>query len=177
MKLNLTQILNKRTPAIDFDFQIDPDKVEDAPGIPEDIELCEGVTVKGRICDNDGYMTLTADVSVPYKTVCDRCLAPLSGTCEFPFHRIAVVSFSDSERIGIDEDDVLVIKEGGIDFDRDVLEELSLELPPYHLCDDDCPGLCSVCGKRLDGACVCKKEKEIDPRLESFKKLLDKMKE
>ena len=66
-----------------------------------------------------------------------------------------------------------LIPEKEFDFDRDIIEELSLELPIYHLCNEDCPGLCSVCGKKLDGACKCSQEKEIDPRLEIFKKLLD----
>ncbi len=175
MKLDLTPVLNRRVPVIDFDFTVDAESVPDAPDISEEITLTEPVRVWGRICDNDGYMTLTATVSVGYDTVCDRCLAPLSEEIEFEFRRIVTLNASLAGEDGIDEDDVLLVKEGGIDFDRDVIEELSLELPIYHLCEDDCPGLCSVCGKDLRGACTCNKEKEIDPRMETFKKLLENM--
>ncbi len=175
MKLDLTALLNKRTPKADFDFTLDPTSVEDAAGLPEDIVLEGPIRVCGSVTDNDGYMTLAATVSADYLAQCDRCLRDLHRHIEIPFKRVAVVSGADG--VGVDEDELLYISEGGIDFDRDVIEELSLELPIYHLCSEDCPGLCSVCGKRLDGSCRCRKEKELDPRMETFKKLLDKMKE
>ena len=131
--------------------------------------------MRGRISDNDGYMSLSAELSADYTTVCDRCLETLRRSITVPFERIAVVSRSNMT--GVDEDDMLYITEGGIDFDCEAIEQLSLELPVYHLCSDDCPGLCSVCGKRLDGACKCANVKETDSRMETFKKLLDKMKE
>ena len=173
MKIDLTPILNRRVPVIDFDFTLSPDSVPDAPDISEEITLTEEISVKGRISDNDGYMMLRADVSVGYSTVCDRCLAKIDDFADFEFNRIVTVSQAALEEV--DEDEMLTVKEGGIDFDRDIIEELSLELPVYHLCDEDCPGLCSVCGQRLDGSCSCKKEKEIDPRMETFKKLLENM--
>jgi len=173
MKIDLTPILNRRVPVIDFDFTVCPENVADAPALPEEITLEEDIRVEGSIRDNDGYMTLEATVSVPYATVCDRCLKPLGEWAEFDFSRIVTVSRASLE--GVDEDEMLTVKEGGIDFDREIIEELSLELPVYHLCDEDCPGLCSVCGKKIGSDCSCKKEKEIDPRMETFKKLLENM--
>lgn len=175
MKIDLTPLLNKRTPEVDFDFLIDPAEIDGGALLPYDITIDGKIRVAGKVTDNDGYMTLDAVVSADYNTVCDRCLKPLKNSIEIPFKRIVVVSKSGD--IGTDEDDMLYVSEGGIYFDPDVIEELSLELPIYHLCEEDCPGLCSVCGKRLDGSCSCKNEKEIDPRMETFKKLLDKMQE
>ena len=96
--------------------------------------------------------------------------APIAEELSFDFERTVAMN---AAKIDEDSDDIIWVKEGKVDFDADVIEELSLELPIYHLCNEDCPGLCSVCGKKLDGACTCKQEKEIDPRLEIFKKLLD----
>ena len=173
MKIDLTPILNRRVPVINFDFTVNPASVADAPELPEEITLTEEISVSGKIVDNDGYMSLYADVCVGYKTVCDRCLTPIDDEVDFPFDRIVTLNNATLE--GVDEDEVILVKEGGIDFDREIIEELSLELPIYHLCDEDCPGLCSVCGKKLDSDCSCKKEKEIDPRMETFKKLLENM--
>ncbi|MBQ4066176.1 MAG: DUF177 domain-containing protein [Clostridia bacterium] len=173
MKIDLTPILNRRVPVISFDFTVSPESVPEAAEISEEITLTEAISVKGRITDNDGYMKLSAEVSVGYKTFCDRCLAEINDRAEFEFSRFVTLTTAVLE--GVDEDEMLVVKEGGIDFDREIIEELSLELPVYHLCEDDCPGLCSVCGKRLDGSCGCEKKKEIDPRMETFKKLLEKM--
>lgn len=173
MKIDLTPILNRRVPVIDFEFTLSPDSVPDAPDISEEIILTEDICVRGKISDNDGYMMLRADVSVGYETVCDRCLEKIEDYADFEFVRFVTVSQRALE--GVDEDEMITVKEGGIDFDRDIIEELSLELPVYHLCDEDCPGLCSVCGKKIDSGCSCKKEKEIDPRMETFKKLLENM--
>lgn len=177
MKLDLSALLNKREKALDFAFTVNPALVDDAAELPEDIALPEGVSAEGRVCDCDGYFTLKATVRAAYETVCDRCLAPICRTLEFPISRIVVSSSADVEKLGADEDDVLYVRDGGVCFDRELIEELCLELPVYHLCEEDCPGLCHVCGQRLDGSCKCKTEKEIDPRLESFQKLLEKMKQ
>ena len=174
MKLDLTQLMNKRMPSLAFAFDIDPAAVEDAPLPEADISLRGCVRVEGKVIDNDGYMALRAEVCAEYDTVCDRCLTPLSGTVSFPFERIVTVGGAAVENV--DEDDVLWVEEGGIDFDRDVLEAVTLELPLYHLCTEDCPGLCDVCGKKIGAGCTCKNEKEIDPRMEIFQKLLENMK-
>lgn len=48
-------------------------------------------------------------------------------------------------------------------------EQLVLALPLYPLCKEDCKGLCPTCGKNLnEGACACKPEQTIDPRLAKF---------
>ncbi len=172
MKLDLTALLNKRKSAIDFDFTLIPSEVEGACEISDEITLVSPVRVCGKITDINGYMMLSAEVSASYETVCDRCLTPISDDISFPYKR--TVALSSRGLDDTDEDEIIWIKEGNIDFDADVVEELSLELPSYHLCEEDCPGLCPVCGGRLDGTCKCKKEKEIDPRLEIFKKLLEK---
>ena len=176
MKLDLSALLNKRETALDFSFTLEPASLEDSALLPEEITLSGGICVSGRVSDCDGYFKLDAQVSAEYDTVCDRCLAPLRETVDFPFSRIAVASSADIDKLGLDEDDALFVRDGGLDFDRELMEEFCLELPVYHLCEEDCPGLCDVCGQRLDGSCRCKNEKEIDPRLESFQKLLEKMK-
>ncbi len=171
MKLDMTPVLNKRMSVLDFEFTLTPETVEGACDISEEITLTSPVRVLGKITDINGYMTLKAEVSVFYETVCDRCLAPIADELSFDFERTVAMNAANLE--DEDGDDIIWIKEGKVDFDADVIEELSLELPIYHLCSEDCPGLCSVCGKRLDGDCKCKTEKEIDPRLEIFKKLLE----
>jgi uncharacterized protein len=56
--------------------------------------------------------------------------------------------------------------------DEIVTEDVFLNLPAKFLCSDDCKGMCFKCGKDLNsGSCSC--EKDIDPRLEALKQLLD----
>jgi uncharacterized protein len=53
-----------------------------------------------------------------------------------------------------------------------VCEDIVFSLPLRFLCDEECKGLCSRCGKNLnDGPCDCKKE--IDPRMAALLQLLE----
>lgn len=176
MIIDLTTLLNKRESKIDFSFELTPDEIEDCPELPFDVALTGPVRVKGTVSDCDKFLKLTAEVSADYVTACDRCLKELNRNVSFGFERYVAPDSIDTEELGIDEDDVLSVTEGGVNVSRDVFEELCLEVPVYHLCSEDCEGLCDVCGKPVNGGCKCKKEKEIDPRMESFQKILAKMK-
>ena len=53
-------------------------------------------------------------------------------------------------------------------------DNISIENDQKFLCSESCKGLCVVCGTNLNvSECDCDTE-EIDPRLEMFKKLLNK---
>ena len=57
------------------------------------------------------------------------------------------------------------------------MEQLEMEFPVRILCREDCRGLCQRCGKNLnEGECGCD-TREIDPRMEPLRKLLEQMKQ
>ena len=174
MRIDLYSLLSGRADHIDVDYSFIPEVTDDSVLLPEDVVLTAPVRVKGEISDNNGYMRLACRVSADYKTNCARCLDEINDTLEFDFVRYVAVDRKIVADDAIDEDDVLYINDGAVDFDRDIVEQLSLELPTYFLCREDCPGLCPKCGARLaDGDCGCREEKTIDPRLAILKKLLD----
>ena len=60
-----------------------------------------------------------------------------------------------------------------IDIDELIMTDVTLEIPFQLLCREDCKGLCPVCGSDLnEKTCNCT-QKQIDPRLEKLKMLLD----
>ena len=66
-----------------------------------------------------------------------------------------------------------MVRDGTLDVDEPLREELLICFPMRLLCSEDCPGLCPKCGKPLrEGDCGCSK-KEIDPRLAVLQTLLD----
>ena len=175
MKIDITKLLNGRVNALDFEYALDPKDSDCDVIMPEDITLTAPIAVSGMVKDQNGYMSLTCDVTVKYRTTCDRCLDDIEGTLEFDLEK--TVSVSEPPE-GYDDDpiydEVLFVEESAIDLDPSVIEEATLRLPIYHLCSDDCPGLCPRCGKKLrDGDCGCSEKKEIDPRLKILQKLLD----
>ncbi len=186
MKIDVTDILSGRVQTLDFEY---------TEGVREGSPLCDmlpvgvsviddGITVRGRVTSTGGYMSLSADVSVDYTCPCDRCLDECDFYLDFTYDRVVSAASSPEARerlIDEDEeewdgvtDDLIYVTDGCIDFSDDLAEAIALEFPMRHLCDDDCKGLCPVCGKKLGEAhSGCEVKKEIDPRLKVLQKLLD----
>lgn len=176
MRIDLTPLLDGRQSELYVEYEYTPDA--DGPLLPEEIRLTTPVHVRCRVSDNHGYMTLTASAAAEYETSCDRCLAPLTASIVVSLERLIATGTSlraDGETDEDFEDSLLPLNGGAVEIDRDLTEEIALELPLYHLCREGCPGLCPTCGKRLaDGPCGCEAKKEIDPRFAILQKLLEK---
>jgi DUF177 domain-containing protein len=135
------------------------------------LESCpDGIRVKGRIMGN-----VTME--------CTRCLEEYRqdldiGVDEF-YRRPGLAVVSDEGRrplsgAEIPEEDEYVIAEGVIDLNLLVNDAVMLSLPIRHLCEENCRGLCQICGMNLNlDDCGCVRE-DIDPRLEVLKTLLDR---
>ena len=175
MRIDLTRLLEGKTSELPIDYTFTPG--EDCAVLPHGITLAAPIRVTGKIRDNHGYMSLTATAAADYETECDRCLAPISTSLTFSIERLIETKGNHAapEEFEADDEDILTVVNGAVDIDADIAEALILELPMRHLCEENCPGLCPKCGKRLaEGDCGCKNEKEIDPRLKVLQKLLEK---
>jgi len=74
-----------------------------------------------------------------------------------------------------DNDDYVQVRDGKLDLDAPICDEILLSFPMRILCRDDCRGLCAGCGADLNKeACRCTK-KEVDPRLAKLAELLATM--
>ncbi len=177
MKIDMTTLLNGRCQSLSFDYDFKPEETDSEIILPEHIDLTAPVHVAGTITDKNNCMFLEANVTVRYHVLCDRCLDDMNETLEFPFERMISANSAKTSSIDEDEDsEILYVNESGVDIDAVLTEEIVLELPFYHLCRDDCKGLCQKCGKNLNlGPCDCDDKKEIDPRLKILQKLLDNM--
>ena len=177
MKLDLRPLLaGDRLLEFEYELPLDIDS-EDARGFLSGVGFPSPMKVKGEITNTAGYMRLTVDTSVDYRTECARCLKPVTGC--FSLNLEKTVAPKDMLR-DLDEDkldDYAVIEDSFLDLDEPLIEQLEMEFPARFLCSEDCLGLCQRCGKNLnDGPCECP-EREIDPRMEPLRKLLMKMKE
>jgi len=174
MRIDLTQLLEGKLSSLDVEYSYMPD--DSGVLLPEEITLREPIRVRCNITDKSGYMTLVASATADYDTVCDRCLEPISTSVTFSISRLIETGAhaAEAEHDEDYEDSLLTLDGGAVEIDGEITEALSLELPMYHLCREDCPGLCPKCGKRLsEGDCGCSAKKEIDPRLAILQKLLE----
>ena len=137
-----------------------------------DIRFPEAFSVKGNIKDMAGYITLNLEANVNYSTNCARCLTDVSETKVITFSKTVV-----TEEVGLqneDNDDYIISKDGYIDVDEALTEQILLELPLIHLCSEECKGLCPKCGTDLNkGSCSCDTS-DPDPRFDVLRKLLEK---
>ena len=164
MQIDVTPILEAGTDKVGFSFDWEvPD------GLYEDKSFPEPVHVAGNVVNRSGYMFLTLNAKVKYRTQCARCLSELEREYTFDLTKNVALDKDVSD----EDDDVAVIVGSGIEMDEPLEELLFLELPSRDLCKEDCAGLCPKCGANLNkGDCGCEK-KEIDPRLAVLKKYLD----
>ncbi len=177
MIIELGDFFSSQKSTFPLDLSFSPDDGADATGmIPADMKIKkDGIILKGEIRSVGDYLSLVSAVTVKYDTFCDRCLAPFEAELIFEFDRQIVASqkrgaaSEDGE-----EEEPLAVEEGRIDLTEPLSEAIALEAPTVHLCREECPGLCPTCGKmRDDPTCRCSEKKEIDPRFEILKKLLD----
>ena len=171
MILDMRAMLRGETDHIHFDYLLSPD-------LPDGAEFEGDAHVVGDVTDKAGYMFLTLTASVAYKTLCARCLTPVSGDFAVQLERtVAAEGTLTEEQLEENVDEYAVIKDGMLDLDEEIREELLLSFPMRFLCREDCPGLCPKCGKpRAEGECGCPTF-EPDPRLAVLKKLFDKNEE
>jgi len=111
---------------------------------------------------------LRGEIVARLRRSCDRCLADISLPLALPFDLIYTPVEALSSRTGeieLQEGDLglSVYENDQIDLDQLVIEQLELSLPTRLLCQDDCRGLCPLCGADLNTEeCDCKAP--IDPR-------------
>ncbi|NHN28424.1 YceD family protein [Paenibacillus agricola] len=107
---------------------------------------------------------VTGQLSVDVEQPCSRCLNPVKQTLVIPFHETFARAADESETDDEDEE-TLFVTDDKIELLPYVMENVMLALPYIPLCDENCLGLCSVCGvDRNLQSCDCNRTK-MDPRL------------
>ena len=168
MILNMGPMLRGEITRMDIAYELTPEPVLD-------VTFPENAKVSGVLTDDAGYMQLRLSASLPYRGQCARCLEPVEGVFVLDFERtVAAEGTISEEQLEENIDSYVMIREGKLDIDEPLREELLICFPMRLLCHEDCPGLCPKCGRpRKEGDCGCS-DKEIDPRLAILQKLLDK---
>lgn len=113
-------------------------------------------------------VNLAIKVVFDYTRSCDRCGEEFTRHIDMTFsHKLAQTLVDDGN------DDYIETPDMTLELDETVISDILLSLPQKNLCKEDCKGLCQQCGKNLnEGDCSCDK-KQIDPRLEILKQLME----
>ncbi len=126
------------------------------------------VNVTAAASNTASLVTVTIDVSFDYTRNCDRCSKLYTRRMNMSFTHNLVQSLVDDGN-----DDYIETPDFKLELDEVVISDILLSLPQKNLCKSDCKGLCPMCGHNLnEGECSCDK-RQIDPRLEILKQLMD----
>jgi uncharacterized protein len=169
MKIDVSKILKGSTESINFKEEVELDEINlDS----RTVKLVEPVNLEGGIYYTEEGLYLSGSIEYKYLEFCARCLKEFTNNIKTSF----TAKILDDEDKNVDEEDdefVIYLDGNEIDINNLIINSIFLSLPMKSLCDENCRGLCSKCGKDLnEGHCECETD-DIDPRLEKLKKLFD----
>ncbi|MEG0127846.1 MAG: DUF177 domain-containing protein [Clostridium sp.] len=163
MKLDVSKLFRKKVQTISFEVTSQLSTIE-----REELEISfnSPIIIKGTAYYDGEVVTLVGNITTELMMQCSRCLGQVNMPVSIEF---------DEEFSKVDEDQneerYLISEEETVDLEEMFIDNLILGLPLKVNCDENCKGLCHICGKNLNkGLCNCVSE-DIDPRLEALKNL------
>lgn len=123
------------------------------------------VDVNGMVTKSGNRYVVKAQATAKVKLLCDRCLE------EFKCPIQADIYQRYSSDPNEDDEEIYPITGFEIDLEDVITEAVVLNVPMKWLHDEDCKGICKVCGVNLNKhSCHCD-DANIDPRLEGLKNI------
>ena len=138
----------------------------------EDVTLARPIDGHVRLVrENRGILAHTL-LSTALKAECSRCLKAITVPIRIDQRDefLPILDLVSGRPLSIeDEPDALRLDDHHVlDLEIPVREAIWLAEPIAPVCRPDCPGLCSVCGERLEGGEHDHPDPDIDPRLEAL---------
>lgn len=141
--------------------------------IDQDVRILDDADYSLLISKVDHELFISIDVNFKYEKPCDRCL------CKTIFEDNINYSAEilDKEFINVnDEDenleDYVEMSNNQVDLGELIRQLIILAIPMKTLCDEECKGICPICGQDLnEGDCNCEQETG-DPRFSVLRNLV-----
>ena len=153
------------------------DLLEDIAGIDQHLDVQSPLVGSLTLIRTPDGVLASASPETSLELECRRCLEPFSGPVQLEieeeFHPSVDIGTGARLPVADAEEDATVIDEHHVlDLTEVVRQAIFLALPMSPLCQQDCAGLCPLCGQNLnEGRCQCATD-AVDPRLEVLKQLL-----
>jgi len=141
----------------------------------EAFQVIAPVALSFDVLKDKDQFHLTGTVRTTLELPCSRCLEPFASPVDASFdlrYQPHTLNTGSDER-EIEEDDLSTAfyENDEIDLGQLMREQFYLSVPMKPLCQDNCRGLCPVCGTNLNrGTCECKQGWD-DPRLAVLRNL------
>ena len=147
--------------------------------VQEEIEsdiLASPVRARVKVEKLGAEVMVKGDLAAEVKLQCSRCLREFISTLSVPieavYHPLEELKGEERHEIAAEELDMDFYSGEELDLTNLLKEQVMLNIAMKPLCGDSCKGICPDCGADLNvETCRCL-VKDIDPRLEKLKKLL-----
>ncbi len=154
-------------------------EMEESPNI-EDLIITTPFRAVMHVEKKGSEVFIKGIVNGEIELQCSRCLnffkMPIRTRFEITYHPIEILNKEELVELKRDEMEVDFYRDGLINTEDIIRDQILLNIPMKPLCSEDCKGLCPICGIDLnEKECTCKKE-EIDPRFAVLQSLLRRMK-
>jgi Predicted metal-binding, possibly nucleic acid-binding protein len=153
------------------------DRVEGASiDLGDGLRLAEPIDGHVRLVRTNRGILANANLHTALALECSRCLREISVPVDVRLQEEYLPSLdvaTGRPLLTSEEPDVLRLTDHHeLDLETPVRESIQLAEPIAPLCRADCPGLCIVCGGRLDEGSHDHPDEGIDPRLEALRGFL-----
>ena len=149
-------------------------EVEDvAIDLGEDLRLAKPINGRIRLLRTNRGILAHADLRTALALECSRCLREIELPIEIRLQEeyLPALDLTTGRPLPVDDEpDVARLTDHHeLDLETAVREAIQLAEPIAPLCRPDCPGLCIVCGLRLDDGEHDHPDDDIDPRMEALR--------
>ncbi|WP_053956962.1 YceD family protein [Inediibacterium massiliense] len=165
MKINIAELMDGQKNQLSIEMK---DEIEKLDSFGDEIVLVGPTVFKGNVYISNGDFYIKGIAQSTGVFHCHRCLKKFEQTFYGEVDEKLVTEGSFEAETG----EYYIIKNKQVELSEIIENTLVEALPMKIVCDENCKGLCLVCGKNLnEDTCDCSKD-DIDPRLAKLKDLL-----
>ena len=139
----------------------------------DDLTLAAPIDGRVRLQRTNRGILATADVRTALALECSRCLRDIEYPVEVEIVEefLPSVDLTTGHPVATDEEPeaLRLTDHHEVELETSVREAIQLAEPIAPLCRPDCPGLCIVCGGRLDEGMNDHPDDDVDPRLDALR--------
>jgi uncharacterized protein len=139
----------------------------------EDVHLAQPVDGRVRLTRTNRGILAHAELGTALQAVCSRCLVEITVPVRLDLRDeyLPSLDLTTGKPLPVDDEpDALRLDDHHeLGLEQPVREAIWLAEPIAPLCRPDCPGLCIVCGGRLEDGDHDHPAADIDPRLEALR--------
>ncbi len=169
MRIDLTRI-DEEPQTFQEDLELAPEDL-DLPQIPDSLK----VRLSGEVRASADRFKVAGSIAAACELACSRCLEPAQWQVgeEFSVELRWPKELGPEKELDLAEDDLEVwfLKDNYLDLAELAAQQLQLAVPMKILCNDNCAGLCPVCGGNRNQKDACNCEPEPDPRWQALRGL------